>query len=195
MGLIGKMKERKLSERMKKEAVELGLCAQWTAEWGKDTTKGDMVEKFVAGLDFCIQHDFPSTEVMKRDFGDVMHDYGVYVDESVHLTDPKTLVLNGRCDASVKCGRLAASDIYVRHKSKLRIAVERGSYVHVSVYDDTETAIECGPGAKCFVYRYGGKVAASGEGQTVIRERTAYTGNKTPDAGAPAHKEEDTENL
>lgn len=35
MGLIGKMKERKLSERMKKEAVELGLCAQWTAEWGR----------------------------------------------------------------------------------------------------------------------------------------------------------------
>lgn len=59
-------KERRLSDKMKHEAVTLGLCAQWTAEWQDGTSKDEMVEKFVEGIDFCIQHNWPSVEVMKR---------------------------------------------------------------------------------------------------------------------------------
>lgn len=196
MGLIGKFRERKLSDRMKKEAVGLGLCAQWTAEWGKDTTKRDMAEKFVTGLDFCIQHDWPSTEVIKRDFGDVMHEYGVYVDENVHLTDPKTMVLNGRCEAHIYCGRFAASNIYVRHKSTAQVTVARGAYVHVSAYDKADVEIICEPGAKCFVYKYGGKVKTAGEGRVTVREREHAPGvdAKTADMEMSPHKD-NTQNI
>ena len=78
-------KRKRLSDRMKNEAVSLGLCAEWTAEWRDGITKDEMAEKYVRGIDFCITHDWPSCDVIKKEFGDVMHNHGVYVDESVRL--------------------------------------------------------------------------------------------------------------
>ena len=162
-------RERKLSERMKKEAVDLGLCAQWTADWDDGTTKDEMAEKFVQGLDFCIGHDWPSTEVMKRYFGDVMHKHGVYVDERLSVRNIDTLILNGRCDASVTYVGASVGNVYVRHTSRAKITVRGFAYVHVSVYDGAKVEIDCEKLAKCFVYRYGGDVKASGN--VVVRER------------------------
>lgn len=163
------MRDKKLSEKMKQEAVSLGLCAQWTAEWGKGTTKDDMADKFVRGLDFCIKHNWPTVEVIKESFGDVMHNHGVYADEKVYQTNPDTMVLNGRCDATIICGDYASSNIYARHSTKLRIKVRDHAYVHVSVYDNAQIEVECADSAKCFVYRYGGEVNATGK--VVVRER------------------------
>lgn len=164
-----KRQEQKLSERMKREAVKLGLCAQWTEEWEKNTTKDDMVDKFVRGLDFCIEHDWPSTEVMKKDFGDVIHKHGVYVDERVTKQNPSVMILNGHSDASVTCDGYAASDIHVRHTSRLRLSVTGMAVVYVRVYDKAEVDVECTDSAKCFVYRYSGTVVA--KGSTIVRER------------------------
>lgn len=62
-----------LSERMRDEARGLGLCNQWYDEWGS-ASKADLARKFIDGLDFCIANDWPSVDVIKRDFGDVIHD-------------------------------------------------------------------------------------------------------------------------
>lgn len=169
MGIIAQMKERKLSDRMKQEAVSLGLCAQWTAEWENGTSKDEMVEKFVRGLDFCIQHNFPSTEVMKKDFGDVIHKHGVYVDEEVHLRHPKTIVLNGRCRGSLYCGDFDAGNIYVRHDTDVTIRVDGHAYVHISVYDKAKVNVMCAPSAKCFIYQYGGEIKT--DGKSIVRDR------------------------
>ena len=162
-------KERRLSDKMKHEAVTLGLCAQWTAEWQDGTSKDDMVEKFVEGIDLCIQHNWPSVEVMKKSFGDVIHRHGVYVDESTSLLNPSTAIFNGHCDASVTCCDYAVSNIYVRHKSKVRITAGDQSYVRVNLYDDSEATIHCEGSARCFVYHYGGRLTS--EGRVTVRER------------------------
>lgn len=162
-------KERKLSDRLKKEAIGLGLCGKWTSEWTDDTTRDELVDKFVNGIDFCVQHDWPSTEVMKKSFGDVIHKHGVYVDENVNKEDPDTLVLNGRCDGRITCGMFSIGNIYVRHKSHARVRVKDFAYVHISVYDDADVEVYCERGAKCFVYQYGGKVTATGS--VTIRKR------------------------
>lgn len=164
-------KEKKLSDRMKGEAVNLGLCARWTQEWEDDTTKDAMVEKFVNGIDFCIKHDWPSVEVMKKDFGDVIHNHGVYADEAVRLTNPYTVILNGRCDASMTCDMFAVTNIYVRHSSKLNIVVKDRASVHISVYDNAEVDIKTYGDARCFVFKYGGKVTTGGSGKITVRER------------------------
>ena len=81
------IKKENLSDKMKNEAVSLGLCAQWTAEWQDNTSKDDMVEKFVRGIDFCIGRNWPLAKDIKKYFGDVIHNHGVYVDENVNLAD------------------------------------------------------------------------------------------------------------
>lgn len=162
-------KRKKLSDRMKNEAVSLGLCAEWTAEWRDGSTKDEMAEKYVRGIDFCIAHNWPSCDVIKREFGDVMHSHGVYVDESVRLRNPGTVILNGHCDATITCDGYSVTNVYVRHKSKLSIVCRGFANVRVNVLDDACVTVDSEPPAKAFVYHYSGDVKASGN--AVVRDR------------------------
>lgn len=154
---------------MKREAVGLGLCRQWTEEWGNKATKDEMVDKFVRGLDFCIEHDWPTTEVMKKDFGDVIHKHGVWVDEAMNANNPETAILNGGCDGRITVEAYGVSSIYVRHKSKLSLTVRGSAYARVSVYDKATVDITQEGFGKCYVYKYGGNINT--RGKVVIRDR------------------------
>lgn len=161
-----------LSDRMKSEAVSLGLCAQWTAEWEDKSSKDAMVEKFVDGIDFCIKHDWPSCGIMKKYFGDVIHGHGVYVDESVHMRNPKMVVLNGVCDASISFDGFAVGTVYVRHKSKLRISVGGFAKVRVCLYDDGDVSSLMSGNGRCVVFKYGERSCVSGSCSTI--DRTSF---------------------
>ncbi len=162
--------KKNLSDKMKEEAVSLGLCAQWTVEWQDNSSKDEMVEKFVKGIDFCIGRNWPSTKDMKKYFGDVMHNHGVYVDENAWLKSPKIVILNGECVAHVDYDWMDSGEIYVRHNSSLYLKVNGLSRVFVNLHDDSELHVECEDSAKCFVYQYGGKVVKAA-GNVVIRDR------------------------
>ena len=165
-------KRKRLSDRMKKEAVSLGLCAEWTAEWKDASSKDEMAEKYVRGIDFCIAHDWPSCEVIKKEFGDVMHNHGVYVDEAVRLHNPKTVILNGHCDATITCDGYAVTNVYVRHKSKLSVVCSGLANVRVNVLDDSQVKVDSDLTAKAFIYQYSGKVEASRN--VVVRDRHSF---------------------
>lgn len=162
--------KKNLSDKMKNEAVSLGLCAQWTADWQDNSSKDEMVEKFVNGIDFCIARNWPSTKDMKKYFGDVMRNHGVYVDENVNLVNPKIVILNGECVANVSYEWMDSGEIYVRHNSSLYLKVCGISRVFVNIHDDAELHVECEEGAKVFVYQYGGKILKA-EGSVNVRDR------------------------
>lgn len=163
-------KDMELSRRMRSEAVNLGLCKQWTEEWADGTDRDGLVRKFVRGIDFCIEHDWPSPYVMKRDFGDVLHRHGVYVDENVEAEDAPMVVLNGECVGDISYGGTTAGEVYVRHKSEALVRVGGAARAFVSVYDDGAVSVECDDGARCFVYLHGGRVEKA-RGDVVVRDR------------------------
>ena len=165
-------KKKKLSARMKNEAVSLGLCDEWTAEWKDGSSKDEMAEKYVRGIDFCIAHDWPSCDFIKKNFGDVMHNHGVYVDEAVRLHNPGTVILNGHCDATITCDGYAVTNVYVRHKSKLRIICRQLANVRVNVLDNAFVDIDNDMTSKAFVYQYSGSVNASRG--TIVRDRRDF---------------------
>lgn len=160
----------RLSCRMKCEAVKLGLCSQWTEEWADGTSKDEMVDKFVRGLDFCIEHNWPSTDVMKRDFGDVIHSHGVYVDENVETHNAPMVILNGECVGDIEYTGTSAGEVYVRHKSEAKVKVAGMARCFISLYDEGEVSVECEEGCAAFVYVHGGKVKKV-SGKVVVRER------------------------
>lgn len=159
-----------LSARLRSEAIGLGLCDEWTDAWSDDSDKDALVRKFVRGIDFCIYHDWPSCDVMKRDFGDVIHRHGVYVDEKVDAVEAPFLVLNGACECTASYDWHTSGEIYVRHSSRLRLSVKCFSRVFLNVYDAGHVEVSCDEGSKCFVYMYGGVVDAM-SGDVVIRDR------------------------
>ena len=170
------IKKENLSDKMKNEAVSLGLCAQWTAEWQDNTSKDDMVEKFVKGIDFCIGRNWPLAKDIKKYFGDVIHNHGVYVDENVNLRNPEMVILNGECVANITYDWMDSGEIYVRHNSSLHLKVKGFSRVFVNLLDGAELRVECEDSAKCFVYQYGGNVMKV-KGHVVIRDRHDFKFN------------------
>ena len=172
------MDEKKLSEKMKREAVRLGLCRQWTDEWDSCSDRDSLVEKFVRGLDFCIEHDWPSVREMKLHFGGVMHRHGVWADENVRCRNSPVVVLNGECVADLLYDGKSAGDVYVRHESECRIKVRGLARVFVSVYDNGSLNVDCEEGTRCFVYLHGGGIGViRGEASCVtVRDRRKEAG-------------------
>lgn len=159
-----------LSDEMKISARTIGLCDEWYGEWKDNSSKDEMIQKFVRGIDFCIEHDFPSVKIMKERFGDRMHYHGVYADEKVTLNNDIKVILNGSCDAKAEYNSHGTGDIYVRHNSILHIEACDNARVFINVYDNAKVdAVQSGK-AKIFVYLHGGS-CTHGDGVKIRDKR------------------------
>ena len=162
------MKKNKVSIELKKRATGLGLCDNWIEEWGNPGLD-DLCEMYVKGIDFCIEHDFPSCQYMKEHFDGVMQEHGIRVDEFFILYNPPVLIANGRCDGKVKVDGYAVSDIYARHESVLEIDVSGNAVVSIETYDNCVLKVRSSDRSKVFVYDHGGSIER--EGNVIVKNR------------------------
>ena len=158
-----------LAEKYKEEGRRHGMCDQVFNELNPDTTKDELVEKWVANIDFAIQSGWPTVEQIKEDFGDVIHKYNVYADENVNLFDVPNVVLNGQCDASVEYKKHMGR-VYARHNTNLVVNATGTSRVFVSLYDNANVKVKTTVFARVYVYQNGaGKIES--EGNVLIRKK------------------------
>ena len=167
-------KKKTLSDRLKGEAISLGLCQQWQGEWRDNSTRDELAEKFIRGIDFATKHNWPSPEFIKKNFDpEFRRRWGVYIDEEVAITsqhtEPSVLVFLGKNEGTLEFDGFGSKDIYVRHQGKLRIVAAGKSIVRVTTYDDVEIDAEAVDDARIFIYHHGGKVRMSG--RVAYRER------------------------
>ena len=172
----GLFKKKTLSDRLKGEAISLGLCQQWQREWRDNSSNDELVDKFIRGIDFSIKHDWPKPEFIKTHFdSDFLKRWGVFVDEKVAMTSQHTersvLVFLGKNEGTLEFDGFDSKDIYVRHQGKLRIVAAGKSFIRITTYDDVEIDAEAIDDARIFIYHHGGKVKMSG--RVVYREREA----------------------
>lgn len=132
-----------LSDILKQEAVDLGLCKPWTEAWG-NCSQQELIDKYKKGIDFCIDKQYPSNEFIKANFDRaLLNENLIFVDEHINLeTAPSGIyVINGECTGRIWFGKWAAATIFVRHNSKIRIEADRYAKVFVRLYDNAE--VEC----------------------------------------------------
>lgn len=131
-----------LSEQLKAEAIERGLCEKWQREWGENPSPKELIEKYKKGIDFCIAHDWPSPDFAKRHFGGIMHDYGIYVNENVEIEDANGVyVLLGKCTGVIKSVWFSLADIYILHDSDVKIVASDGAKMYVN--KSTSAKVNC----------------------------------------------------
>lgn len=163
------MKNKRLSKDLKKRAIALGLCSQWTREW-TTSDYDELCEMYKDGIDFCIEHNYPTTEYMKKHFGGVMEKHGIYVDDNVCVDNINHLVyiLNGKTNADFKLKDFDVCEVYVRHNSTLNIECLGQSKVYVNVYDNAKVNVkQKGAMSRCVVSRYSPNVVVSHYGDNV----------------------------
>ena len=135
-----------LSETLKQQAVDLGLCRPWTEAWG-DCDQQELIDKYKKGIDFCIDKQYPSNEFIKANFDrDLLNANLIFVDEYLDfdMMPSGIYILNGECSGSIRFAPWTAATIYVRHKSNVTIIADDFAKVFVRLYDaaDAETEAE-----------------------------------------------------
>lgn len=143
-----------LSETLKQQAVDLGLCRPWTEAWG-DCDQQELIDKYKKGIDFCIDKQYPSNEFIKANFDrDLLNANLIFVDEHIRLDDAPSgiYILNGECSGSIRFAPWTAATVYVRHTSNVRIIAGDFAKVFVRLYDGAEVETEAEESAVVKVY-------------------------------------------
>ena len=143
-----------LSETLKQQAVDLGLCHPWTEAWG-DCDQQELIDKFVKGIDFCLERNWPTSDFIKANFDRTLLNANlIFVDEHISLDDAPSgiYILNGECSGSIRFAPWTAATVYVRHTSNVRIIAGDFAKVFVRLYDGAEVETEAKEGAVVKVY-------------------------------------------
>ena len=143
-----------LSETLKQQAVDLGLCRPWTEAWG-DCDQQALIDKFVNGIDFCLERNWPTPEFIKANFDrNLLNANLIFVDEYLDfdMMPSGIYILNGECSGSIRFAPWTAATVYVRHTSNVKIIAGDFAKVFVRLYDEAEVETEAEEGAVVKVY-------------------------------------------
>lgn len=164
------METKELNKALRDRARELGLCDKWYKEWDKKSTRQELIEKYIKGIDFCIQHDFPNLDFAREYFpNNQLVQNGIFLDDSVDAYNLKTAVLLGGSKGEIRYDGQRAGDVYVRHQSEVVITAEGGARVFVEVYDNCKVFAKADETSKIFVYYHGGDIQS--EGSVLVRDK------------------------
>lgn len=161
-----------ISEDLKQQAVKLGLCEEWTNGWGNPNLD-NLVEMYISGIDYAIKNNYPSNEYIKKYFGKVAEDHGVFTDSNINVTNPDIAILNGNTKGKITLSGFVSRDIYVRHDSDIEIEIKDNARAFIRIFDNARVTVDNQSENKVFVYKYidrfKGKIYTSGN--VVVRER------------------------
>ena len=117
----------RLNSELRGHAVSYGLCTQWQGDWQNNKSQQELIGMYIRGIDFCIEHDYPTVEYIKGNFDrSLLHQNHIFVDEPVIGGDNGVYVLNGKCSGLNFSLRLNLQLLlsYLRHDSELTLEVE-----------------------------------------------------------------------
>lgn len=164
------METKELNKSLRLRARELGLCDKWYDGWDKGSTRQELIDKYLEGIDFCIANDYPKLEFIKAQFPQkLLFVNGIFVDDKVDAVNLKTAVLLGESSGKLYYNGLYTGNVYVRHSSVLQIEAVGGARVFVEVYDNALVTVAADSESKVFVYWHGGSVKT--DGSVVVRDR------------------------
>lgn len=161
-----------ISEELKQKAMALGLCKEWTDGW-INPNLDSLCEMYVTGIDFCIKHDYPSSDYIKKNFGKIAEKHGIYADTTVNLTNPDVAILLGNATGNINLTGYKAIDIYVRHNSDVVITMTDYSIAFIRVFDNSKIKLINNSNNKAFIYKYidGYNGIIEHEGVVTVREK------------------------
>lgn len=151
-----------ISQELKSKAISLGLCEKWTKEWENEDLDS-LCEKYIRGIDFCIENNYPDNNYIKSKFGEIASKHNIFVDEIFSIENAKKVVSNGICVGDAVYDNFNVGRIYLRHNSTLSIKAKGNAKVFISIYDDAILNVETSDNAKVYIYKYSGKINKKGE--------------------------------
>lgn len=169
--------DNNLSIKLREMARKQGLCDQWFGEWKDDTDNTALFDKYKRGIDFAIEHDYPSLEFIRSSWDkDELQSNNIFLDhKGIVCNNLKgTVVVNGESDITLDYCMFDTSDVYVRHNSKVVVNAKDKCRIMINLYDMAEATINCNDEARVYVYKHGDKcnIKSIGSKEPLIRIST-----------------------
>jgi hypothetical protein len=145
----------KLSKELAKKAKQFNICQEWHDELKMLEDKRAMVRMYLKGIDFCLANDYPSNDYIRRNFSDIMNEFGAFLDDDIDLVNVKKCVALGTTKGRVEIDNFSVSEVFIKHESALNIIAKDNAFVMVDVFDNAVVMIHAQDNAKVCVNKYG----------------------------------------
>lgn len=158
-----------LNQQVLQSAIQNNICAEW-AEKIKTTDVQGLLKMYIKGIDFCLDNNFPSNDFLKDNGGDLLQQYGIFIDEETLQVSRSKIVLLGGCSADARYNSYDVSEVFIKHHSKATIGVYENAIVTIDAFDDSVLNVVAADNAKVFVNIYGrAKLSFTATGKSVIK--------------------------
>lgn len=151
----------KLAKELAREARRRGICKEWYIMLKSLTSKQDMLDMYIRGIDFCLQHDYPGNSYIRANFKGKMENHGIFLDDNFSIINSRTCVALGSCRGEVRHSGYSVGQVFIRHTSSLELIATDDSFVMVDIFDGATLSITASGRAKVCVNRYGGTISTN----------------------------------
>ncbi len=160
-----------LNQYILKEARINGICAEWATLIDHSNSKDELMEMYVKGIDFCLEHDFPSNQdLLKLGGPDFIAKYGVYVNQDCEFQDKRFLVLLGACKSKACYTGYSIGQVYLKGTSSLSCDVAENAFIIIDCFDETSISVNSSNDSKVLVNLYGNaKIMHSSTGNGMVK--------------------------
>lgn len=120
---------------------KIGMCQQFQYELSAGSKSVDeLCSMYHRGLDFCIEHNFPSRDIIAQFDRKDLERNGIYYDRrNYDIINQKHIVINGKSDIDVYVDEI--SDIYVRDSSVVRLHIRDNAFAYVTLCNKAKVSV------------------------------------------------------
>ncbi|TAE81918.1 MAG: hypothetical protein EAY81_09415 [Bacteroidetes bacterium] len=163
--------ELKFKKELIAEAVKCEICKPFESKLAEAKSVGELLAMYIAGIDFCLEKNFPSNDFLIKNAGEELVNFGIHIDKEIDLTNPQKAVLLGKTNANLNYNEFETGEVFVKHNSKANINVGGNAYLVIDCFDNTETSVIAYGDAKVLLNIYkGAKVTTACVNHAVISE-------------------------
>lgn len=161
-----------LSELLLEEAIKFDLCQPWINKWQSDMDS--LADMYKRGMDFCVKHDYPSLDILRRYLKGKTEDYNIFIDTDTETTvHSDTVVVLGDSKLRLWVSDYGVVNLYALHDTEITLFCGMHSVVSIETYNSSKIKIQS-PSAKVSVFQYDGSSVESKDAIKIFkRERDA----------------------
>lgn len=145
-----------LIQTLKTGAIAKGLCKPWQEKLTSSLSIQELINMYVQGIDFCINTNYPSLDLLRKEFKGRVEPYGLFIDEdNLFLSNIDTVMLHGYCRGTLNYDCYSVSRLYMRHDSRANITIAGNAILTIDAFDTTKTSIVVKDNSKAIIHLHG----------------------------------------
>ncbi|AMR34131.1 hypothetical protein A0256_23115 [Mucilaginibacter sp. PAMC 26640] len=144
-----------LHEYILRKAKEAGICKPWADMIAQGMSAGQLLKLYREGIDFCLEHNFPTNDDLVRLGGPLLVQAGIYIDATVHLSNSDFTVLLGKSHAAIEYSGYGASQLFVKHNSACNVSAADNAFIMIDCFDSAQVTVAASGNSRVIINVYG----------------------------------------